>query len=76
MRHHDFMAAAHRAAGPETDLFGLAAVVTQCGCCDKVVPLTEATVSTYHITECITEQEHFCSPKCAKDWWEAFHARD
>lgn len=76
MRHHDFMAAAHRAVGLETDLFGLAAVVTQCGNCSKVIPLTEATVSTHHITETLSEQEHFCSAKCAVEQWEAFHARD
>lgn len=58
------------------DLFGLPEVKTQCANCPTVVPLTQATVSTFHITESWTEQEHFCSDKCAKDWWKAFQAKD
>lgn len=58
------------------DLFGLPPVVTQCGNCPTVLPLTEAVISTFHITETWSEQEHFCSDKCAKAWWETWHARD
>lgn len=58
------------------DLFGLPEVKTQCGFCLRIVPLVEATVSTFHITETFTDIEHFCSPECAKDWWLNFQAKD
>lgn len=58
------------------DLFGLPAVMTQCANCPTVVPLIAAVVSTFHITETWTEQEHFCSDQCAKAWWETFQARN
>lgn len=48
---------------------------TQCACCGKVVPLTEAVVVTRHITETFAEQEHFCTDTCAASWKEAFHER-
>ncbi len=76
MRHHDFVTAAHRVADVSTDLFGFAPVMTQCGNCPTVIPLTEAVVSTFHITERMTEVEHFCSNKCAEEWWNAFRAKD
>lgn len=58
------------------DLFGAVTAQTQCGHCPKVVLLTDATVSTYEITPYLTEVEHFCSPNCAQENWETFHARD
>lgn len=58
------------------DLFGLAPVMTQCGNCDRVVPLTSAVISTFHITESWSEQEHFCCASCAKTWWETWHSKD
>lgn len=76
MNHIDFMRSADLATRDSIDLFGMAPVVTQCGFCDRVVPLQEAVVSTYHITETLKEVEHFCSKTCAVESWEAFHARD
>lgn len=61
---------------PDHDLFGLPTVVTQCACCGKVFPLIEAVVSTFHITDTWSEQEHFCQDRCAKAWWETFHSKD
>lgn len=61
---------------PDHDLFGLPAVMTQCCFCGAIVPLISAVVSTFHITETWTEQEHSCSKKCAEAWWETFHCRD
>lgn len=76
IRHHDYMAEAGRRVDEQYDLFGFVPAMTQCGNCDKPVPLKDAVISTFHITETMTEVEHFCCPTCAKDWWETFHARD
>lgn len=57
---------------PGTEMIAL----TQCCYCEQVIPLVLAVVSTFRITETWTEQEHSCSNKCAKAWWESFHARD
>lgn len=56
----------------QTDQLQLAGIVTaktSCGCCDKVINLTDAVVSTHHITPHTTYQEHFCSNRCAEIEW-------
>jgi hypothetical protein len=53
----------------ELDLFGFMPVQTQCDWCQKVVPLAKATVSTYHITDHVTEVEHYCGQEHALLAW-------
>lgn len=48
---------------------GIETVKTQCGCCGKVIELTEAVISTHIITPSLTETEHFCSDRCAEIEW-------
>lgn len=40
-----------------------------CGCCGKVINLTDAVVSTRIITPHITQVDHFCSTRCAEIKW-------
>jgi hypothetical protein len=76
MNNDVFTSAGKELAEAGIDLFGLVLTVTQCGNCDKVAPLNEVVISTFHITESLTEQEHFCCPKCAEEWWNSFRAKD
>lgn len=48
---------------------GIVVAKTQCGCCNKVINLTDAVVSTHIITPHLTEQEHFCCNRCAETEW-------
>ena len=56
-------------ADKQYQIAGIVTAKTQCGCCDKVINLTEAVVSTHIITPHLTEQEHFCSTRCAEIEW-------
>lgn len=76
MRHEAYMREVEEVAQAGVDLFGFVPVVTQCGNCDQIVPLQSVVVSVFHITPYITDQEHFCGPTCAKEWWETFRAKD
>lgn len=42
---------------------------TQCACCDKLVPLDEAVVKTYHVSPHHSITEHWCSTKCQQEWY-------
>lgn len=60
----------------DVDLFGYVPAMTQCDWCDKPVPLKDATVTTHHITEHVTEQEHYCCDDHAIKAWRERHGGD
>lgn len=51
------------------DLFGHVPAQTQCDWCNKTVPLTQATISTFHISQHVTEQSHYCGEDHALMAW-------
>lgn len=53
----------------EESLFGYVPVTTRCDWCSQSIPLTRATVSTFHISEHVTEQEHYCNDDHALKGW-------
>lgn len=58
-----------QAAFEQADMFGYVPAMTQCGFCDKVIPLSEATKSEYVVTPTYREHEHFCCDDHAIKYW-------